>query len=117
MIKLYGIPNCDTVKKARRWLDNQQLPYEFIDYRQHPLSEAELQSALNALGYQKLLNNRSTTFRQLSEEEKSNLDNTKAIQLLKQYPTLIKRPLLHFADGYMVGFSEASYQQLQEQSA
>lgn len=117
MIKLYGIPNCDTVKKARRWLDSQQLPYEFIDYRQHPLSETELQSALSALGYQKLLNNRSTTFRQLSEAEKSNLDNTKAFQLLKQHPTLIKRPLLHCAAGYMVGFSEASYQSLKEPSA
>lgn len=117
MITLYGIPNCDTIKKARRWLDNQQLPYEFIDYRQQPLSEQELQAALNELGSAKLLNNRSTTFRQLSESDKSNLDDAKALQLLMLYPTLIKRPLLHSSLGYMVGFSEASYQQLQEQLA
>lgn len=117
MITLYGIPNCDSIKKAQRWLESQQLPYEFIDYRQQPLSKQQLQTALNELGYAKLLNNRSTTFRQLSDEEKSNLNEDKALQLLMQHPTLIKRPLLNSRLGYMVGFSEASYQQLQEQLA
>lgn len=117
MIKLYGIPNCDTVKKARRWLDNQHLPYEFIDYRQHPLSEVQLHAALQELSAAKLLNNRSTTFRQLPESEKSNLDDAKALQLLMLYPTLIKRPILHSSLGYMVGFSESSYHHLKEQLA
>lgn len=117
MITLYGIPNCDTIKKACRWLEQQQLPYQFVDYRQHPLTEEQLQSAIAELGYDKVLNTRSTTFRQLPEQDKSQLDASKTLRLLLQHPTLIKRPLMHCKLGYRVGFSESSYQQLQEQLA
>lgn len=117
MIKLYGIPNCDTIKKARRWLEQQQQPYQFIDYREQPLSQAQLQAAIDELGYDKVLNNRSTTYRQLPATDKDQLDANKALQLLQQHPTLIKRPLLHCALGYRIGFTEASYQQLLEQLA
>ncbi|MCC5851318.1 MAG: ArsC family reductase [Alkalimonas sp.] len=115
MITLYGIANCDTIKKARRWLEQQQLPYQFIDYREHPLSREQLQKALDELGHTSLLNTRSTTYRQLSAEDKAGLDANKALVLLQQHPTLIKRPLLHCALGYRVGFSVQSYQELKEQ--
>ncbi|SEA41213.1 ArsC family reductase [Alkalimonas amylolytica] len=117
MITLYGIPNCDTIKKARRWLEQQQEPYQFIDYREQPLGKEQLQAAIEELGYDKVLNNRSTTYRQLPATDKDKLNSSKALQLLLQHPTLIKRPLLHCSLGYRVGFSEASYQQLLEQLA
>ena len=117
MITLYGIPNCDTIKKARRWLEQHQLAYQFVDYREQPLSKDQLLDAISALGYDKVLNSRSTTFRQLPTSDKAHLDASKALQLLQQHPTLIKRPLLHSPQGYQVGFSETSYQQLLEQLA
>ena len=117
MITLYGIPNCDTIKKTRRWLDQHQLAYQFVDYREQPLSKEQLLDAISELGYDKVLNSRSTTYRQLPTSDKEQLDASKALQLLQQHPTLIKRPLLHSPQGYQVGFSEAAYQRLLEQLA
>ena len=108
---LFGIKNCDTVKKARRFLDAQAVNYQFHDYRVNGLSEALLQRFIDTLGWQALLNTRGTTWRKLTAEEKAAVDNAQAAKaLMLAQPALIKRPLLVAADGSMLlGFNETDY--------
>jgi len=111
-IKMYGIKNCDTIKKARAFLSEQQIQYIFHDYRQDGLSEALLSAAAQQLGWQSLLNNRGTTWRGLSEQDKADLDATKALQLMLTHPALIKRPLLEMNGTFHLGFNQQQYQQI-----
>lgn len=109
---LYGISQCDSVKKARRWLDQHEIPYHFYDFRRDGLSLACLQSWLAQQPDLSLLNRKSTTWRQLSAEQQALADNpTTLLDLLQQHPTLIKRPVLHTAQRIEVGFSEARYEE------
>ena len=111
MITLYGIKNCDTVKKARRWLDDQSLSYQFHDFRQDGLDSVALSQWVEQLGWETLLNRRSTSWRQLDDADKTDLDATRAIALMLANPTLIKRPVLQHADQLLVGFNAANYTQ------
>lgn len=111
MIKLYGIKNCDTVKKARRWLDEQKISYSFHDYQVQGLNREQLLAWIKELGWQTLLNTRGTTWRQLPAEMKLELDEQKALELMLQKTSLIKRPLLDLGEQRIVGFSELEYQQ------
>lgn len=111
MLKLYGIKNCDTVRKARKWLEQNNLAHEFIDFRETPVGPDTIQRWLDAAG-DKLLNKRSTTWKQLGDEDKAADSDAAVIALLTQYPTLIKRPVLETADAVSIGFSEQQYQQL-----
>lgn len=111
-IKMYGIKNCDTIKKARAFLSEQQIQFVFHDYRQEGLSEALLSAAAQQLGWQSLLNNRGTTWRGLSEQDKADLDATKALQLMLTHPALIKRPLLEINGTFHLGFNQQQYQQI-----
>ncbi len=111
MIKLYGIKNCDTVKKARRWLDEQKISYSFHDYRVQGLSREQLLAWIKELSWQTLLNTRGTTWRQLPAEMKLELDEQKALELMLQKNSLIKRPLLDLGEQRIVGFNELEYQQ------
>lgn len=112
MIKLYGIPNCDTMKKARTWLDEHGVDYEFHNYKKQGVPEAALKSWVKQLGWEVLLNKRGTTWRQLDEATKANVNTQSAIQVMLDNPSIIKRPVLD-ADGQLeVGFSEKNYQQL-----
>lgn len=116
---LYGIKNCDTIKKARRYLAAQQVAHHYHDYRADGLTAERLQGFIDSLGWQALLNTRGTTWRKLSEEEKAAVDNAQAAAaLMLAQPALIKRPLLAAADGSMLlGFNETDYQQfIQEKS-
>ncbi|MBV7317034.1 ArsC family reductase [Shewanella sp. NIFS-20-20] len=108
---LYGIKNCDTVRKARKWLEANQQTIDFCDYRDSPLAQSTLQSWIDTLGWQALLNQRSTSFRGLSNEDKQDIDAAKALRLMLAQPTLIKRPVLVTPQGVLVGFSDASYQE------
>lgn len=109
-ITLYGIANCDTVKKAKQWLNNSALSFEFHDFRKDGLSREWLQQAVSALTWEAMLNKRGTTFRNLNDEDKQNLDEAKAIELMLTYPAMIKRPVL-IADGhYHVGFKPSDYE-------
>ena len=90
MMQLYGIPNCDTIKKTLKFLDQKEVAYEFINYREQPLSNELLSKVINAVGLENLINKRSTTFRELSDIEKNNINN----DLIQKNPTLIKRPLI-----------------------
>lgn len=111
-IVLFGIKNCDSVKKARIWLDGKQLEYRFHDYRVDGLTAVLLQQLIDALGVEVVLNQRSTSWRQLSDEQKRDLNPARTTQLLLENPTLIKRPILHFGNQWLVGFDSTQYAQL-----
>lgn len=117
---IYGIPNCDTVRKARNWLEKAaqqypQLQVEFHDVRSEPLSAATLQHWLAHIGRDNLLNKRSTSWRQLSAAEQHLSSDQQALQLLQQYPTLMKRPLLAINQHYCVGFDAEQWHALLDQ--
>lgn len=109
MTTLYGIKNCDTVKKARTWLEARGVAYTFHDLRADGLSKAELSRWVTALGWEALLNKRSTTWRQLDPSQQAGLNQDKAISLMLEHPTLIKRPVLNHAGACHVGFKAADY--------
>jgi Spx/MgsR family transcriptional regulator len=110
-IILYGIKNCDTVKKARRWLETQQIEYTFHDFRVDGLTKDMLKDFLKHVEWETLLNKRGTTWRKLSENQKQGISNQKAIALMHDNPTLIKRPVLNHKGVYLIGFSENKYEQ------
>lgn len=101
---LYGIPNCDTVKKARQWLDAKGLAYQFHDYKKEGISKELLQTWCKQVGHEVLLNQRGTTWRGLSENERTDIDAPKALALMQRYPSLIKRPVLTAGTNLLVGF-------------
>ena len=108
MITLYGIPNCDTVKKARAWLDGQGVDYRFHDFKKLGAPAALLERWAEAVSWEALLNRRGTTFRGLADADKTGLDKAKALSLMEAHPSLIKRPVIADDEGKVtVGFSEA----------
>ncbi|MCE0801878.1 ArsC family reductase [Buttiauxella sp. S04-F03] len=111
MIILYGIKNCDTIKKARRWLETQGVEYQFHDYRVDGLNAELLNSFIAALGWEALLNTRGTTWRKLDEAHRASItDAQTAAALMLEMPAIIKRPLL-YAPGQpmLLGFNESNY--------
>lgn len=112
MTILYGIKNCDTIKKARLWLEQQQIPYQFIDYRADGLSAGQLAEFAVKCGWQNLLNTRGTTYRQLAETDKTELTEAKALALMLAQPAMIKRPLLVHNGQHFLGFKPADYQRI-----
>lgn len=107
---MYGIKNCDTIKKARVWLEGRGLAYDFHDYRVDGLDTATLARWREALGWEKLLNKSSTTFRDLPAADKEGLDADKATALMLAHPTMIKRPLLDVDGRFMAGFKPDLYE-------
>lgn len=114
MIIMYGIKNCDTIKKARQFLEANHIEYQFHDFRENGINPIQLRSWISELGWEKIINKRSTTWRNLPDETKENMNETLALVVAEEQPTLIKRPVLELAHGVMVGFSEKSYQSLTE---
>ncbi len=113
MMILYGIPNCNTVKKARTWLDAQGVPYKFHDYKKDGLSREKLDQWLTQIRWDTVVNRAGTTWRRLPEEQKSQVtDAGSAADLLLSYTSAIKRPIIEDADGKVlaVGFSEKEYE-------
>ena len=108
-ITLYGIPNCDTVKKARNWLEAQGLAYAFHDYKKAGADAGKLAAWCDAAGWDKVLNRAGTTFRKLPDADKADLDQTKAIAVMLANPSCIKRPILEHPGGLLVGFKEADW--------
>jgi arsenate reductase len=109
---LYGIKNCDTMKKARAWLDSNGVPYEFHDYKVSGIDKATLERWAKTVGWETLLNRAGTTFRKLPDEKKTNLTQAKAIQLMIEQPSMIKRPVLERGKTLLVGFSPKEYSAL-----
>ncbi|WP_115718245.1 ArsC family reductase [Gallaecimonas mangrovi] len=109
MTTIYGIKNCDTIKKARKWLEENAISYQFHDYRVDGLRQQQLKYWAKELGWEAMLNKRGTTFRQLPDSDKDNLNEDKAIALMLQHPALIKRPLLATDETLALGFKAENY--------
>jgi arsenate reductase len=106
---VYGIKNCDTVKKACRWLNDNGIAYQFHDFRVDGLDRKTIDDWLKTVAWQDLLNRKSTTWRQLEPAQRDNLNAESAIELMLTSPTIIKRPVLVQTDSVVIGFSDESY--------
>lgn len=112
MIQLYGIPNCDSMKKARKWLSEHNIAYAFNDYKKLGVDEALLRNWVKSVGWEILLNKRGMMWRKLSQQQRDNIDEASAIQIMLQTPSIIKRPVLINKNDIIVGFKEDAYQNL-----
>ena len=109
-ITIYGIKACDTMKKARTWLDEHGVAYDFHDYKAVGIGRARLERWIGEVGWEAVLNRAGTTFRKLPEADKAGLDAEKAIGLMLAQPSMIKRPVLDLGDRLIVGFKPDVYQ-------
>jgi arsenate reductase len=112
MATLYGIPNCDTVKKARAWLDEHGVAYAFHDYKKAGVDEGQLRGWVERLGWDKVLNRAGTTFRKLPDSDKAGLNAARAVAVMLAHPSAIKRPILEAGDTLLAGFSAEAYAEL-----
>jgi Spx/MgsR family transcriptional regulator len=112
MITIYGIPNCDTMKKARRWLEANGVEYSFHDYRKLGVPEKKLRAWVKQAGWETVLNKRGTTWRKLDDEVRNTIDTESAIRIMLEHPGIIKRPVLESGRRLLIGFKENDYQQL-----
>ena len=108
-ITVFGIKNCDTMKKTFAWLAENGIAYEFVDYKKAGVAEAHLADWATRAGWEKLLNTRGLMWRKLTAEEKADVDAAKALRLMAQYPSLIKRPLLDTGTDLLLGFNPERY--------
>ena len=109
-IEVWGIPNCDTVKKARAWLDTHGIAYAFRDYKKEGADPARLAAWSDALGWETLLNRRGTTYRGLSEADKADIDRARALRLMADNPSLIRRPVIEHPGGVLAGFDAGTWE-------
>jgi len=109
MVTIYGIPNCDTMKKARTWLEGQGIAHDFHDYKKVGISAEKLEAWADAVGWEVLFNKAGTTFRKLPDSDKTGIDRAKAIALMVEQPSLIKRPVLEHSGRVLVGFKPDVY--------
>lgn len=110
-LTMFGISNCDTIKKARTWLEDNGVAYDFHDYKTAGIDRARLSAWADELGWDKVLNRAGTTFRKLPEAERENLDRDKAVALMLAQPSMIKRPVLDLGNRRLLGFKPADYEQ------
>ena len=108
-ITIYGIRNCDTMKKARAWLDGRGVAYGFHDYKTDGIAKEKLKAWSHQLGWETLLNRAGTTFRKLPEADKEGLNERKALALMLAQPSMIKRPVLELGRKLLVGFKPETY--------
>ncbi len=112
MTTIYGIKNCDTMKRAFAWLKEHRVEYAFHDYKKDGVTAAMLETWASRVGWEKLLNTRGTTWRRLSETQREGVDAPKALQLMQQQPSLIKRPVLAHGKQLLVGFDASAYERM-----
>lgn len=108
-VSIYGIKNCDTMKKARAWLDANAVPYVFHDYKSLGVDRSRLEAWVRAVGWEQLVNRAGTTFRKLAEQDRAGLDEERAIGLMLAQPSMIKRPVMEHAGRVFVGFRPTEY--------
>ena len=113
MITVYGIKNCDTIKKALKWLEDKGVEHSFHDYRKDGIEEAWLRDRVKELGWESLLNRRGTTWRKLPDEVKNSVDEEQAIRLMIEQPAMIKRPLFDLGTEWRLGFSKKDQEELE----
>ena len=116
-ITIYGIRNCDTMKKARAWLDSHGVAYDFHDYKSEGVAKEKLKGWSDAVGWETLLNRAGTTFRKLPDSDKESLDERKALALMLAQPSMIKRPVLDLGGKLLVGFRPEIYEKEVKPSA
>jgi arsenate reductase len=109
MIHVYGIPNCDTVKKARAWLEAQAIDYVFHDYKKEGADPVRLERWVAEKGWETVLNRRGTTFRALPDSEKVDIDAARAVRLMTAHPSTIKRPVVEHSGRLLVGFDPVEW--------
>ncbi len=113
MTVLYGIPNCDTMKKARKWLADHDVAYEFHDYKKLGIDESTLRQWMKQVDWEVLLNRRGMMWRKLSQQQRDSINQENALRLMIDTPSIIKRPVLITEDGHIeVGFSADNYKEL-----
>lgn len=108
-MKMFGIPNCDTIKKAKKHLENKDIAFEFHDFKKQGLSIEQVENWLKSVPIDKLVNKRSTSWKQLTDEQKNALMDQSDLSILESMPTLIKRPVLEIEQQIMVGYKAADY--------
>ena len=109
MTTIYGIKNCDTIKKSRTWLEGQGIAYDFHDYKNAGIDAATLRAWVDRLGWETVLNRAGTTFRKLPEADRAGIDADKAVALMQAQPSMIKRPMLVQGDALIAGFRPETY--------
>ena len=110
MVRIYGIPNCDTMKKARQWLAEHEIEYEFHDYKKEGVDPKRLRRWIGRVGWETLLNRRGTMWRKLDDAVKEAIDEASAIRIMLETPSIIKRPVMEHGDLLHVGFKDAEYE-------
>lgn len=112
MIRIYGIRNCDTIKKTLAWFDQEGADYEFIDYKKSPPTEALLRSWIPHVGWENLINKRGTTWRKLDSERQDKLNLERGLELMIEYPSIIKRPVVEHGGLVSIGYNEQAFRDL-----
>lgn len=112
MITIFGIKNCDTMKKTFAWFNDNNVAYEFQDYKKQPPSKAFANSLLAQHSWDTVINKRGTTWRKLDDETKANMNDSNAIELMQQQPSIIKRPIIESNGQYFVGFDVKQFKKL-----
>ena len=112
IITIYGIKNCDTMKKAFRWLENNDLDYTFHDYKKQGIDESTILEAIKQCGWENVINRRGTTWRNLPEGIKSTINDEQALKVAQDNPSIVKRPLLNYEDKIYLGFKDTQYAEI-----
>lgn len=112
MVTLYGISNCDTIKKAKKWLEKNGVDFQFHDFRKDGLDKKQLTQWCNELNWEILLNKRGNTWRNLPDDVKNTVNKTKAIKMMLEQPAIIKRPVLDLGKERIIGFSDSTYKNI-----
>lgn len=111
MIKIYGIPNCDTIKKAKKWLTDNNIEFEFHDYKKKGITKSKLKDWCKEVDWETLLNRRGTTWRKLDDATKDGINKTSAIDIMAENTSIIKRPVIETGKDILVGFSIDTYEE------
>ena len=113
MTTLYGISNCDTCRKAKNWFNENRITFDFFDFRKNELTQTKIETWIDSIGLDKLINRRGTTWRNLPDELRDQIHGPENVDVLNQFPTLMKRPIIEIDDHFLVGFDASVIKQIQ----
>ena len=113
MTTLYGIPNCDTCRKAKKWFNENGTKFDFFDFRKNELTQVQIEIWIDKIGLDQLINRRGTTWRNLPDELQDQVSKSKNVDVLLEFPTLMKRPIIEIDDCFLVGFDASVIKQIE----